>query len=63
MQKAEGIIDSITATAQTNSDTTVNNAKNDADDVIDKAVADAQAVVQGLSPLSDQATRLAGNYE
>ncbi|CAK1224300.1 Exopolysaccharide export protein/domain GumC/Wzc1 (GumC) [Fructobacillus tropaeoli] len=59
LQKAEGIIDSITATAQTNSDTTVNNAKNDADDAIDKAVADAQAVVQGLSPLSDQATRLA----
>lgn len=59
LQKAEGIIDSITATAQTNSDTTVNNAKNDADDAIDKVVAAAQAVVQGLSPLSDQATRLA----
>ncbi|WP_338348748.1 DUF1542 domain-containing protein [Fructobacillus evanidus] len=58
-QTAKENIDKIKAAAQAESDAIVAKAKNDADDAIDQAVATAQADVQKLNPLSDQAARLA----
>ncbi|WP_288846285.1 DUF1542 domain-containing protein [uncultured Fructobacillus sp.] len=58
-QAAKDSIDKIKATAQAESDVIVSQAKSDADNAIDQSVTAAQADVQKLSPLSDQAARLA----
>ncbi|CAK1224281.1 Chromosome segregation ATPase Smc (Smc) [Fructobacillus tropaeoli] len=57
LKKGEAAVDAVKATAQTNSEITVEKEKAAANRIIDDAAAKAKAAIDGLTPLSDKAAR------